>query len=209
VSASYHFITTAADAKSAYDAGVDATEVLRRHGLPDIDARMLAIAPEEECEVGLGATTSWVWRHDDGQPSVLAIPIVDGGRTVDLILFNGGNLDDWHLLLGNAAWAGIDAIRAGGSVRVHATPQDWLRDGCTGACFVERGPSMAAMTIIQEEVDIVLCRDPETAFRIWQHAFDEADEALDRIELDAPDSAVAEHLSRAARYAAIAARSAA
>lgn len=80
---------------------------------------------------------------ETGKPMVVT-PLEERGEMLDLIAFDPSVPDVWYLRTG-AGWAlGCDAVAdasegwdADQHLTLHATPLDYLRAGCTGACVTQ------------------------------------------------------------------------
>ncbi|MBA4754574.1 MAG: hypothetical protein H2050_07070 [Sphingobium sp.] len=78
---------------------------------------------------------------------MIVTPLEEDGRIADLIAFDPTDPDTWYLRTGTGWALGHDHLdeisrNAGWPdtqqwVDLHATPLDWLRAGCTGACVTQ------------------------------------------------------------------------
>lgn len=91
------------------------------------------------------------WTPIDTGRSMVVTPLEDCGDIIDLIAFDPAVPDVWYLRTG-AGWAlGSDTIAdacegwdADQHLTLHATPLDYLRAGCTGACVTQWTPESRA-----------------------------------------------------------------
>lgn len=86
-----------------------------------------------------------LWTPDDaGQPHV-CVAVVEDGAIVDIVAFRPDQPDAWALRTGNGWALGVDNVQAARSgwteeqwtLHLHATPLDWLRASCIGACVID------------------------------------------------------------------------
>lgn len=131
-------------------------EVLRGMGIP-VPA-LLA-----ECMIGVAnvetdSADNWT-PIETGKPMIVT-PLEEDGRIADLIAFDPKDPDTWYLRTAKGwalGMAHLDEITRNTGwpetqqwVDLHATPLDWLRAGCTGACVTQwNGESRAALRLHQ------------------------------------------------------------
>jgi|GEM_PF-2039079 len=134
-----------------------------------------------------------VWQPRDHGARCVIVLAEEQGAAVDLIAFGLSAPDTWFVRTG-ATWAlGMDAILDasrswGDDVRLvlHATPLDWLRARCVGAC----------VTLWNDEAKRTLCHLPSIDVRSPAMA-----SAL-RAQLSRPLSLPSIQVQRGARHAA-------
>ena len=140
-----------------------------------------------------------VWNSDTGRyrfliyapdhvgpkhPPELAIPVVEDGKFVDLLLVSEGM--SVARATCRASWLGRENLTLP-VVRLHAHPVDWLEAGCTGVCHIEE-MSRKALKDLQAATTIE-CNDIGTALEAWDWGFDADDDALARFLIDdSPES---------------------
>lgn len=98
---------------------------------------------------------------DTGKPMIVT-PLEEDGFTVDLIAFDIKEPDFWYLRSG-AGWAlGSEAVTAAAQgwdasdkrLVLHATPLDWLRSGCNGACVTQWTPESRSAVRQVDAIDV-------------------------------------------------------
>jgi hypothetical protein len=165
------------DKVSDYDS---ALPWLAEHG---VDA-----APQHAALIQYGMT----WNADTGRyrftiyepdhigpkhPPELAIPIVENGVFIDLLLIS----DEMSIARATcrAHWLGRENLTLP-VVRLHAHPMDWLEAGCTGVCHIEPISRKAFRDL--RNATTIECNDIFTALEAWDWGFD-----ADRACVDAPE----------------------
>ena len=126
----------------------------------------------------------FIWNPDTdsfdfvtGQYTALAIPIVESGKTIDLLLI----YDDYsYRTVRGTPWVGRDSIR--NTVRLHADVFSWLAAGCTGCCHVAL-ISRAALKELQQAA-VIECNDITVALQAWDWGFGGDDDALSKFVID-------------------------
>lgn len=102
------------------------------------------------------------WTPIETGRALVVTPLEEEGQTVDLIAFDIKEPDVWFLRTG-AGWAlghaAIDAALFGWDasdqrLELHATPFDWLRAGCSGACVTQWTPESRAAVRQVEAIDV-------------------------------------------------------
>ncbi|MCB4862335.1 hypothetical protein K7W03_22345, partial [Sphingobium sp. PNB] len=104
-------------------------------------ARILSVAAQVKAEID--DRDFWT-PSDDGQRLIIT-PLEEGGQIVDLIAFDIKTPDVWYLRTGNGFALGAESIEAASHgwgaadqrLILHATPMDWLRSSCFGACVTQ------------------------------------------------------------------------
>jgi hypothetical protein len=93
---------------------------------------------------------------------VLAVPIIERGEFVDLVLIGDGM--SYCMVTCRTPWLGRENIAAQ-SVRLHAHPLQWLKAGCTGACHI----ALISRKALKELTDAttIECNDIHTALEAW------------------------------------------
>ena len=115
-----------------------------------------------------------------GQP-VLAIPIIEDGKFVDLLLISGEM--SFARATSRAPWLGTITP----TTRLHAHPLDWLEAGCTGVCHIEPISRKALKDL--RSATTIECDDIQTALEAWDWGFGGEDDELARFEIyDTPNS---------------------
>jgi hypothetical protein len=111
-----------------------------------------------------------------GEP-VLAVPIYEDGKFIDLLLVS----DDmsFETATCRAKWLGSVT---GPVVRLHAHPMDWLEAGCTGVCHIEPISRKALKDL--RNVETIECSDIHTAVQAWDWGFGGEDDELARFVVD-------------------------
>ncbi|MEH2485773.1 hypothetical protein [Bradyrhizobium sp. AZCC 2230] len=112
-------------------------------------------------------------------PPELAIPIVEDGKLIDLLVISDEMSFD--RVTCRAPWLGRENLAAP-LVRLHAHPMDWLEAGCTGVCHIEPISRKALKELHSAET--IECDDIYTALEAWSWAFGGEDEELSRFEID-------------------------
>lgn len=111
----------------------------------------------------------------------LALPIFDQKDELSDLL----TIDSYghhHMALRRAIWLGESQL-SGKTVRLHASPLEWLQGGCVGVCHVS--PIFRGGFEALRGVDEILCNDIYTAFEAWDWGFGSDPDALDRFVIDA------------------------
>jgi hypothetical protein len=114
-------------------------------------------------------------RVAERQP-VLAVPIYDDGKFIDLLLI--GDDMSFETACCKATWLG----RITPTTRLHSHPMDWIESGCTGVCHIEP-ISRTALKDLQAATTIE-CNDIHTALEAWDWGFGADDDALARFSID-------------------------
>lgn len=164
-----------------------------------VTAKLLRVVADYDFNIYPGLNTGrLVFTITGGAPNTLALPVVDGGRIIDMLLIDADDEFAWATTCGTARWLGRDAL-SHPVVRLHPHPIDWIEAGCTGACHIDDNrrsfSDLAGATTIQ-------CNDIETALAAWDHGFGAEDEALDRFTVDDDPANIRAYFERqAARIA--------
>ena len=133
----------------------------------------------------------------EGEPDTLAVPILEGGQFVDLLLI----ADDlsFGTVCGGALWLGRDHLAAP-VVRLHASPLDWLRGLLRGR--LSYPPLQPARSEGASACAAYRCNDMTTALEAWDWAFGADDGELGRFDIDASPESIREYFDSQARYRA-------
>lgn len=133
------------------------------------------------------------------QRTALAVPVLEGGRFVDLLLI-GAQSYTITTACGRAHWLGRDNLTAP-VVWLHASPFDWLEAGCEGAAHIHPVSRQALKEL--RAARVIACNDVETALEAWDWAFGADDAELGRFEIDANPEAIRDYFEQQARISAI------
>ena len=79
------------------------------------------------------------WVPDEDGKQMIVTPLIEAGRTIDLIAFDPSEPNAWYLRTGHGWALGIDSLTApywpgDPAPVIHPTPLCWLSSGCEGAC---------------------------------------------------------------------------
>jgi hypothetical protein len=98
----------------------------------------------------IGLVRCTVGKNDIYEPAEdgtdhIALAVLEDGALVDIVAFTVDDPQGWALRTGNGWALGVDNIRyaqggwgeADSTLRMCATPLDWLRAGCEGACIID------------------------------------------------------------------------
>ncbi|MGN6374863.1 MAG: hypothetical protein ACTHMG_04840 [Sphingomonas sp.] len=115
-------------------------EIMRGHGIP---AAQL-VADGRIGVVKANVERDDFWSPDEGGKSMIVTPVVEDGRTIDLVAFLLSDPDAWYLRTGDGWALGAEAVAdaatawdsEGGQMHLHPTPVEWLRSGGAGACVI-------------------------------------------------------------------------
>lgn len=84
-----------------------------------------------------------IWQQCEHGPRCVIIAAIEDGVILDLVAFRLSAPNAWFLRTGHSWALGMDAITSASRswdsdarVLLHATPLDWLRSNCIGACVV-------------------------------------------------------------------------
>jgi hypothetical protein len=110
-----------------------------------------------------------------GEP-VLAVPIMEGGKFVDLLLVAGDM--SFARATCRAKWLGIITP----TTRLHPHPIEWVEAGCTSACHIE--PISRAALKELRGAESILCNDIHTALCAWDWGFESDEDELARFTID-------------------------
>jgi hypothetical protein len=162
------------------DEGFDAAAILKATG----GAKLVNYTCDYGFNVGAEGE-GIVFTIVHGEPNALAIPIVEQGEFVDLLLLD---LDTYEFDRATkmAFWLGRDQIC--GTVRLHTSPGEWLQAACAGVCHIE--PVSRRALVDLQRCEKIICDDVRTALDAWEWGFSGRDEYLSRFEIDAPQEDV-------------------
>ncbi|SFI32659.1 hypothetical protein [Bradyrhizobium sp. Gha] len=135
--------------------------------------------------------------HIGPKRSALAVPIIEAGQFVDLLLI--GDDGSFETVSCRASWLGRDNINRS-TVRLHAHPLDWLQSGCTGVCHI--APISRAALKELAAVQRIECNDIHTALEAWDWGFGD-DEGLSRFWIDDTPESIRRYFEQAARWQAM------
>jgi hypothetical protein len=128
-------------------------------------------------------------------PAELAIPIIEGGKFVDLLFIN----DEMSFARATCrvSWLGRENLTMP-VVRLHAHPMDFLEAGCTGACHIEPISRKALKELSQATT--IECNDIHTALEAWSWAFGGEDDELARFAIDDSPFAIRSYFEDEVRW---------
>ncbi len=112
-------------------------------------------------------------------PPELAIPIIEDGKFVDLLLISDGMT--FVRATCRASWLGSENLTLP-IVRLHPHPMDWLEAGCTGVCHIEPISRKALKDL--RSVETIECNDVHIALEAWSWGFSGQDDELARFSID-------------------------
>ena len=125
-------------------AHLDALAAVGVTGRAIVAAGLFGVAPATFGPSPRGGFPGYWDLQADGRPAVV-LPVLEGGALVDLVAWRTSAPEDWRLRTGHGLVLGRDAMLeaevAGGSLRVFATPLEWLRAECKGAVVLDWTPA--------------------------------------------------------------------
>jgi len=128
-------------------------------------------------------------------PPELAIPIIEDGVFIDLLLINDEM--SYARATCRASWLGRENLTLP-VVRLHVHPLDWLEAGCKGVCHIEPISRKA----LQELTDAttIECNDIHTALEAWDWGFGGDPQELERFDIDDTPDSINEYYDRSVRH---------
>jgi hypothetical protein len=128
-------------------------------------------------------------------PPELAIPIIEDGKFVDLLVISDEMSFD--RVTCRAPWLGRENL-ALPVARLHAHPMDWLESGCTGVCHIEPMSRKALKELSQATT--IECNCIYTALEAWSWAFGGEDHELARFSIDDSPLAIRRYFEDEVRW---------
>jgi hypothetical protein len=133
-------------------------------------------------------------------PLHIAVPIVEDGAFVDLLLMDADCVDDYTRSCGQAQWLGREQLLQP-VVRLHRDPFNWLEAGCRGVCHIEPISRKALKDLGQ--AGKIQCSDIHTALEAWDWGFAADDDELARFVIDAHPENIRAYFDDLARWSAV------